>query len=145
MEAKGCPARKNPYEPERLPLPTAMPATLEISGKSLPIRSAGIVKAGDRIRLVVSTGGDACPNARNVVHGEFTSTIEFEANEEAKLRELRIWGEIAPQALDQTVDPKKVVVTPKLAGAGSYELAIDEEVVKYSVKAKGKVEAVLCE
>jgi hypothetical protein len=122
-----------------------MPATLEIGGKSLPIRSAGIEKDGDRIKLILSTGGDACPKASNVVRGELTSTVIFEANEEAKLRELRIWGEIAPQALDQTVDAKKVVVTPKLAGAGSYELAIDEEVVKFNVKAKGKVEAVLCE
>lgn len=143
VEAKACPAKKPYGEPPKLP--AAMPATLEIGGKSLPIRSAGIEKDGDRIKLHLSTGGDACPKASNVVRGELTSTVIFEANEEAKLRELRIWGEIAPQALDQTVDAKKVVVTPKIAGAGSYELAIDEEVVKYSVKAKGKVEAVLCE
>ena len=143
VEAKACPAKKVTGEPPKLP--AAMPATLEIGGKSLPIRSAGIEKDGDRIKLILSTGGDACPKASNVVRGELTSTVIFEANEEAKLRELRIWGEIAPQALDQTVDAKKVVVTPKLAGAGSYELAIDEEVVKFNVKAKGKVEAVLCE
>lgn len=69
-------------------------------------------------------------------------TVTFEGE---KLREVRLRGGILPETADQTIDPKKVVVKPTLAGHGTYELAIDASVVKYPLEASGKITAVACE
>jgi hypothetical protein len=140
IEARVCPPKKPSSEPKKLPEPMA--ATLEVGGKSLPIRSAGLIAKDGRVELTLSTGGDACPKSSNVVEGEFWSRVTFEGE---KLREVSLRGGILPQTADQTIDPKKVVVKPTLAGPGTYELAIDASVVKYPLKASGKITAAACE
>lgn len=133
------PARADAPAPK---LPEPMKATLEVAKKALPIRSAGLKKDGERVDLVLSTGGDAC--SWKEAKGELMITFAYEHAKDDAPWQVTLGGTLPSAAMDQTFDKKKVKITPRPDGAGTYALQAELDVVKYPIKITGSVDAKPC-
>ncbi len=142
IDALVCPDEAPRADSPAPKLPEPMKATLEIAKKSLPIRSAGLKKDGERVDLILSTGGDAC--SWKEAKGELMITFAYQHAKDDAPWQATLGGTLPSASMDQTFDKKKVKITPRPDAPGAYELQAELEVVKYPVKISGTVDAKLC-
>jgi hypothetical protein len=141
VDALGC---EPPPAKEAVALPPEMPATIEIAGKKLPIRSAVFSMSGDWPSLELRTGGETCARKSGEKHSEFDVSLTWFKKGDPNVSQVSLGGEILPNKMDQTFDKKKLVVKPTPSGPGEIEIHGDIKVMDYPVKIDGKVTAVVC-
>jgi hypothetical protein len=142
IDALGCPP---PAPKEAAPaLPPEQPATIEIAGKKLAVRSAVYSMVGDWPSLELRTGGESCANKAYEVPSEFRISLTWFKKDDPAVSQVSLGGGLLPNQSDQTFDKKKLTVKPVPSGAGPVELHGDIKVMDYPVKLDGKVTAVVC-
>lgn len=140
IDALGC-AMKEKQAP---PLPPAMPATLEIAGQKLPVRSARWSTHGDTRDLELFTGSESCKPLPFAKPSDLRVRFAWLRANEAKVTQIDIEGALLSRKADQTFDAKKVTFKPQPSGPGDIELHADIKVSGYPVKVDGTVTITEC-
>jgi hypothetical protein len=141
VEAIGC--TPNPAK-DAVPLPAEMPATIEIAGKKLPIRSALFRKVGDWPEIELETGGETCKRKMGEMPSDFVVSLTWFKPDKPEVSQVSLGGTLLPNKSDQTFDKKKLVVKPVPSGSGEIEIHGDLKVMDYPVKIDGKVTVTEC-
>ena len=142
IDALGC-AAAAPSEPPP-PLPPAMPATLEVAGKKLPVRGARLSMVGSWPQLELTTGGESCKHVPHEQDSELRITLTWFDKAKPEVSQVSLAGTRVKNLMDQTYDKKKITVKPTPPVAGELALHADIKVMEYPVKLDGKVTAVAC-
>ena len=122
----------------------AMPATITVAGKPLPVRFARFRKGSDSVDVTLYTGGEACSARPYAISSDYEAILSFK---NGALAQLQLGGRVLPGAIDSTASLQKALtITPIPTGAGEIEIKTAAGLVvnKYPFAIDGKVTVTAC-